>query len=417
MKIRLVNAKIFDQRSKFHLKQVTISIANGIITNIGDSGEGKIIDLKGKMVTPGLVDLFANFNEPGLEHKEDLQSGSQCAINGGFTDICLIPNTDPPIATKGEIKFILNRSREVDLLPLAALSEELKGENLTEVLDLQSNGAVAFTDGTHAIWNTELLLKSLQYCQKFDGLIIQRPKDLGLSSHTQMHEGTVSTSLGLRGEPSLSEELVIQRDIEILKYAGGKIHFNQISTKKGVELIKKAKKDGLLVTCDVSINHLCYTENDLFDFDTNYKSDPPFRTEKDRKALIKGLIDGVIDAICTAHQPQDVESKDLEFDLADFGIISLETVFSQLIKIQAELPLEVAIEKLTHGPRSILGLSPVTIEEGSPAKLAVFDMDKEWVYGAKSSASKSKNSPLFNHELKGRSCGIINGAFNSLKGL
>lgn len=414
MKIRLANATIFDPRSKFHLKKLTISIADGFITKIGDSKEGKLIDLKGKIVTPGWVDLFANFNEPGFENKEDILSGIQCAINGGYTDVCIIPNTEPPIETKGDVKYILNQSNEVDLLPLAALSEGLKGDNLTEILDLHSNGAVAFTDGLNPIWNTELLLKSLQYLQKFDGLIIQRAKDLGLGSHAQMHEGVISTSLGLNGEPSLSEELIVQRDIEILKYAGGRIHFSQVSTKKSVELIKRAKKEGWNITCDVSINHLCYTESNLEGFDTNYKVDPPLRTEKDRKALIKGLVDGTIDAISSSHQPQDTESKDLEFDLADFGAISLQTIFPQLLSIQNELPMDVFIDKLTHGPRTVLRLEKISIEEGSESKLAVFDIDHSWVFDNKSNNSKSRNSPLFGQQLIGRSCGVINGGIISL---
>ncbi|MFY0601191.1 MAG: dihydroorotase [Cyclobacteriaceae bacterium] len=418
MKLRLANATIFDFSSKFHLEKVDLIIVNGVITQIGNNlSEGKSIDLEGKILSPGWVDLFANFNEPGFEHKEDIQSGVGCAISGGFTDVCLIPNTSPALETKGDIQFILKKSNEIDLLPIAALSEGLKGENLTEILDLHSNGAVAFSDGLNPIWNTELLLKALQYVQKFDGLVIQRPRDLSLSQHAQMHEGVVSTALGLNGEPSVSEVLTIQRDLEVLKYADGKIHFSQISTKKSVDLIKKAKKAGLKVTCDVSINHLLYTEEHLSDFDTAYKVSPPFRSEKDRRALIKGLNEGVIDAITSSHQPQDSESKELEFDLADFGISSMETVFPSLLSIESELPLEVGFDKLTNGPRKILGLDEVRIEEGGVAKLAVFDKKMEWKFDHKSSRSKSQNSPVFNTMLKGMASGVINKEFVSLQNL
>jgi dihydroorotase len=408
MRIRLANAKIFDPSSEFHLQTTNILIEDGVITQIGEIPEGKSIDLKGKIVAPGWVDLFANFNEPGLEHKEDLKSGSAAAANGGFTDVCLIPNTSPVIESKSEVEYIKARSKDVDLWPLGAVSEGLKGENLTEILDLHKHGAVAFTDGTHPIWNSELLLKALQYVQKFDGLIMSRPQDVGLSRHTQMHEGVVSTTLGMTGEPSIAEYITIQRDIEILKYVGGKIHFSQISCERSVSLIKHAKDAGLNVTCDVSINHLIFTENDLESFDTNFKLEPPLRREKDRKALIKGLNNGVIDAICSSHQPHDQECKQLEFDLADFGAIGLQTVYPALLSIQNELPLEAAFEKMSAGPRRVLGLDPVSIEVGSVAKLAIFDPEEEWVLDGKTNKSKSKNSPFIGKKLKGRALGIIN---------
>lgn len=417
MKLRLANATIFDPSSKFHLKKTDILVDGGTISHIGNLSEGKQIDLKGKWVSAGWIDLFSNFSEPGHEHKEDIRSGVQCAVNGGFTDVCLIPNTDPPLETKGDVQFIKKLSNEISLYPLAAISEGTKGENLTEILDLQANGAIAFTDGINPIWNTELLLKALQYVQKFDGLVIQRPKDIGLSRNAQMHEGVISTSLGLDGEPSLSEEIIIQRDLEILKYAGGRLHFNQLSTKRAVDLVRKAKKSGLQVTCDVAISHLIYTENDLIDFDTNYKVDPPLRTEKDRKALIKGLNEDVIDAITTSHQPQDQESKQLEFDLADFGMISMQTIFPMLLKLQDELPIEVSIKKLTDGPRNILNLNPISVSEGSEAKLSVFDPKTEWIFDRTTNVSKSQNSPLIGEKLIGKSCGVINKSVVSLKNL
>ncbi len=408
MKLRLANATIFDPTSSFHLQQTNLLIEDGIITQIGEIGEGKAIDLKGKILAPGWVDIFANFNEPGLEHKEDLRSGSAAAAAGGFTDVCLIPNTSPVVESKGAVQYIKAKSKEVDLWPMGAVSEEAKGENLTEILDLQLHGAVAFTDGLNPIWNSELLLKALQYVQKFNGLVITRPQDVGLGRHTQMHEGTISTELGMTGEPSLSEFITIQRDIEILKYVGGKIHFSQVSSERSVSLIKNAKSAGLNVTCDVSINHLLFTENDLESFDTNFKVSPPLRRERDRKALIKGLSTGVIDAICSAHQPHDQECKQLEFDLADFGVIGIQTVYPALLHIQDELPLDVAFEKLSAGPRRVLGFEPITIAVGSKAKLAVFDPEEEWIFNGKTNKSKSQNSPFIGQKLKGRALGVIN---------
>jgi len=415
MKLLLSNAKIMDIHSPHHGQQVDLLLDGESISQIGTGLEAKkVIDLQGMIVTPGLFDLFAHFNDPGHEHKEDFQSGKKAAQFGGFTDVCLIPNTEPVIESKSDVNFLKSRSGDgVDIHVLGAVSEGCKGENLTEILDLNEAGAVAFTDGLSPIWNTELLLKALQYMHKFDGLIINRPKDVHLSQFTHMHEGEVSTMLGLKGEPSISEEIAIKRDIEILKYAGGSLHFSHLSTARGVKIIKSAKKKGLSVTCDVAIHQLIYSDQDLSDYDTHLKLDPPLRSERDRKALIKGLKDGTIDAIVSSHQPQDPENKDLEFDLAATGISSLPTVISQLISIQDELPLEVAIDKLTAGPRRILGLGSCTIAEGSEARLTMVDPATSWTLDNSTNPSKSHNTPLFGQKLTGRCFGTYNhGAFH-----
>lgn len=410
MKLLLKNARIFDPSSIHHGEIRDILIEDGVIQQIGEDLAGQEIwDLESKMITPGFVDLFAHFNEPGFEHKEDISSGIEAALSGGFTDVCLIPNTHPVVETKSDVRYFISRSgKEIDLYPIGAVSEGARGENLTEILDLNQAGAIAFSDGLHPIWNAELLLKALQYVQKFDGLIIDRAKDIHLAQFSQMHEGEVSTSLGMKGEPALSEEIALKKSLDILKYAGGRMHFTHLSTAKGVDLIKNAKKEGLRVTCDVAIHQLLYTDRNLMDFDANYKVDPPFRTERDRKALINGLKTGVIDAIVSSHQPQDVESKELEFDLADPGICSLPTVYSSLISIMDELPLDTSISKITAGPRKILNMPEVKIEVGNVVKLAVFDDKKEWKLDASTNSSKSKNTPMYNTSLVGKCIGTIN---------
>ncbi len=415
MKILLSNATIFDPASKFHQKKSDILIEDGVIARIGKGQSAKkTINCSGKHVFPGFVDFFAHFNDPGFEHKEDLISGSKVAISGGFTDVLLAPNNQPVTETKSDVEYLRTRSRYgVDLWPMAAVSEGTLGENLTEILDLHTAGAKAFSDGINGIWNTELLLKALQYVQKFDGLIINRPKDKHLSQHTHMHEGVASTLMGIKGEPSISEELAIQRDLDILRYAGGRLHFSQISTEKSVKLIKRAKKEGLNVTCDVGIHHLVFTDQHIVDFDTNFKSDPPFRSEKDRKALINGLIDGTIDAIVSAHQPQDPENKELEFDLAAFGLIGIQTFYPLLVSLEAELSRDVVISSITAKPREILGLAPVKVEEGYPAKLTIGDPGESWIYNQENNQSRSENSPLLNQEQTGKILGIVNGEFYS----
>ena len=411
MSFLLKNCLIYDRHSRYHLKRRNILIEKGTVHSIGFSTtEAKEFDLKGAILCPSWVDLNANFNDPGLEHKEDLASGKRVAQASGITDVGIFPNTDPILETKGDVEYVKSKSNPlVNLHPIAALSEGTNGKDLTEILDLREAGAVAFSDGTTPISNAELLLKALQYVQKFDGLIIIRPSDPHLSRNTQMHEGKTSTILGMRGEPAISEKMQIASQLEILRYAGGRLHFTMISTMEGLKLIKKAKKEGLKVTCDVGINHLRFTDLDVSNFDTNYKIDPPYRTESDRKALIKGVNDGSIDAIVSGHQPQDRESKFLEFDMARPGIISMQTMFSVLMSLKDELDLDMAIDKLTHGPREILGLETIKIEKEAAAKFAIFDPTIEWELNEGSSKSKSKNSPFWGQSILGKSIGLVVG--------
>lgn len=410
MRLLLRNALIFDPQSSFHGKKINLLLENGFISKIGKAATAqKEIDLSGAWVCPGLLDMNANYREPGFEFKEDIDSGTRVAISGGFSKVVLSPSTNPIVETKSDVEFIKSKSKGiVEFLPLAALSEGMKGEDMTEILDLNEAGAVAFSDGNRSIWNNELLLKALQYVQKFDGLIISRPKDPHLSRNTHMHEGKASTMLGLKGEPSISEKIQISQQLEILRYAGGRIHFSMISTEDGLKEIKAAKKEGLRVTCDVAVNHLVFTDQHVSGFDTRFKMDPPFRTEKDRKALIKGVNEGVIDVIVSGHEPQDRESKYLEFDLAEAGAISQQTTFSALMSINEQIDMEVAIERLTHGPRKILGIESARIEEGQKADLAIFDSKGKWIMNAQTNKSKSENTPFWGREMIGKCVGVVN---------
>jgi dihydroorotase len=413
MSLLLKNCLVFDSHSSFHKEQVDVLIEKGIIQALGASSlkGDKIVDLRGSVVSPGWVDLFANFCDPGYEHRERIDSGIKAALAGGFCSIGLIPNTKPVVDAKSDIEYVLSKSAEsVELLPYAALSEGILGENMTEMLDLYEAGARAFTDGYQAIHNSELLLKSLQYLQKVNGLIISRAKDPHLSRNTQMHEGKSSTLLGMRGEPSLSEKIQISTQLEILRYAGGRLHFTLVSSEEGLKLIRNAKKEGLRVTCDVGINHLYFSDEDVQGFDTRYKIEPPFRSESDRKALIKGVNDGTVDAIVSGHEPHDREGKYLEFDLAEPGVISLQTAYSVLISLANELDLEKSFAALTIGPRRILDIEPVSIEVGSPALFSVFDPTAKWTLDASTNKSKSRNSPFWGKELQGKSMGIIRGS-------
>ena len=410
MSLLLKNVLVIDSNSPVNGKQANILIEKGEISTLNGKSASKEIDLSGKAVSSGWFDLNAQFHDPGNEHREDVVSGCKVAQTGGFTDICLIPETYPVIESKSDVNYLKSKSSHgVDLHVIAALSEGLNGENLTEMMDLNAAGAIAFSEGDRPIWNSELLLKALQYTSALGLPIIQNARDRHISSNTHMHEGKVSTNLGLRGEPSLSEELIIQRDIELLKYSGGRIHFTRISTSKAVEMIKAAKKSGLAVTCDVGIHHLIFNDESVADFDSTFKVLPPYRSEKDRKALVKGVKDGTIDAICSNHRPFDQECKQLEFDLAEAGNISLQTFYSSLLQIAKEIPMEILIEKVTSGPRSILNLEPIRLDVDQPARLTVFDPNDKWRLDTDTNHSKSQNSPFWENELDGKVVGTVNG--------
>ncbi|WP_458332014.1 dihydroorotase [Peijinzhouia sedimentorum] len=415
MKILLKNVSILDPRSIHNSLKKNILIENGVIKSISDDilSADKLVDAGGGFVSPGWFDMQAHFADPGFEHKEDLESGANAAAAGGFTGVAILPNTKPVIQSKNAVTSVSkgNPHRLVQIFPIAAVSLETEGEDLTEMLDLSNAGAVAFSDGLKPVWHPDILLKSLQYLQPINGLLINRPEDKLLSRFGTMHEGLVSTHLGLKGIPSLAEELMVARDIEILRYTNGRIHFSNISCEGSVQRIKEAKAEGMQITCDVAAHQLLFTDEDVADFDTNHKVNPPLRSKRDREALIEGLKDGTIDVIVSSHQPQDVESKNLEFDLAENGIIALQTVYPILNSLKDQLSIELLIDKLALAPRKLLGLEVPTITEGAEANLSIFHPDTNWTFDKNNNFSKSENSPFFGKELKGKVIGVIRGEF------
>jgi dihydroorotase len=408
------SATILDSQSPYHKQKKDILISNGKIEKIADHIEPQnsyqIIKSDSLHVSQGFVDMRCHVPDLGYEYKETLSSARNAAMKGGFTEICILPNMQPALDTKDSLAYILrdNFSHLVQIHPIAALTLKTKGEDLSEMIDLHQAGAIAFSDGLHPSQNADIVLKSLQYLQPLNALLIQRPEDTLLTRYGQMHEGITSTRLGLKGMPAIAEVLMIQRDLEILRYTKGKIHFSCLSAAKSVELIRQAKKEGLSVSCDVSAHQLFFTDDILEGFDTNYKVNPPFRLESDQEALWEGLKDGTIDCIVSDHQPQDIESKDLEFDLAAFGVIALETAFSAIITQNKTLSLEHLIEKLTYKPREILGIPFSPIQEGNNANISVWDNQKEWTYTEKEILSKSKNSPFVGVTLQGKVLAVFN---------
>ena len=414
MQILLKSAQIIDPTSPFHGKKQDILINSGIIAKIDDhvdAQEAHVVNCDGAYMSLGWFDMNVHFEDPGNEHKEDLYSGIAAAAAGGFTDVGVLPNTSPTIDTKNQVEYILSKSSHhpVNLHPFCAITKNCNGAELTEMIDLKEAGAKAFTDGINPIQNTDILLKTLQYLQKFDGLLINRPEDKQLNMFGTMHEGIVSTTLGLKGMPSIAEVVMIQRDLKILEYTGGRIHFSNISTEESVKLIEQAKQKGLKVSCDVAAHSLIFGDSLMGEYDANYKVNPPFRLEQDRLALIEGLKNGVIDVIVSSHQPQDSESKELEFDLADFGAIGLQTVLPIIVELSSSVDLEYLIAKVTSAPRRLLGLENGSIKEGEQAVLTIFDTSKKWVFNSDTNFSKSKNSPLYGKELIGKVLGIVNG--------
>jgi dihydroorotase len=412
MNVFLRAATIYHPSSEFHLQQHNILIEQGKITYIGpdEKQADQTIASDHLAVSVGWADMYAVTGEPGLEHKEDLQSLAQAAAAGGFTEVLCMPNVEPVVQTKGAINYIKNRSEQlpVTLHPTAAVTMEAEGKELTEMIDLKQAGAVAFTDGTHPIQGAEVMVRALQYLQLFDGLLLNRPENMKLTAYGQMHEGIASTRLGLKGLPALAEETIVARDLQLLAYTGGKLHFSLISTKNAIESIRKAKANGLQVTCDVASYQVAFTDESMLPFDTNYKVNPPFRGETDTEAIKQGIADGTIDAIVSGHQPHDTEAKKLEFDLAEFGIMNLETAFAVANTTMANVvPLETIVEKLTTAPRHILQLPQPKIAVGEMANLTIFDPTQTWTPEEKNFRSKGVNSPFLGQELTGKVIGII----------
>lgn len=411
MKILIQAAEILDPDSPFHQKQKNILIHNGRIAAIGDKNlaADKVIKAEGMKLSPGWFDFGTFIGDPGLEYKEDLDSGTRAAAAGGFTEIAVLPNTVPCVQTKNEISYLVrdNHNRLVQIHPLASVTLNNKGEELTEMIDLHTAGAVGFTDGLKPIWHTDIFLKSLQYLQKFDGILIDHPEDYWLNLFGQMHEGINSTRLGLKGMPRIAEEIVIGKNLELLQYAGGRLHFARVSTPRSIELIRAAKKKHR-VSCDVTVFQPLLNDDLLADFDTNYKVNPPLRERADNEAIIKALRDGTIDVLSSGHMPQDEESKNLEFDRAEFGIISLQTFCANLVSLSKFVDWDVLIQKVTSGPRNVLGLGNPRVEEDAVANLTLIDPALQWVLNDETNYSKSKNSPWYGKQITGKAVAVFN---------
>ncbi len=409
MKTLLKNATVVDPSSKHHLKKRDILIVNGTIEKIAasipSSEKMKEISLKNLHISQGWFDSSVSFGEPGFEERENIENGLRTAAHSGFTAVAVNANCFPVTDSKGHIKYLKSKAEKnvVSLYPIGALTMKGKGKDLAELFDMQNEGAVSFYDYKKPIANANLLKIALQYCQSFGGLVQSFPFEKSIARKGVVNEEISSTQLGLKGIPALSEELQIVRDLYILEYTGGKLHIPTISTKKSVDLIREAKKNGLNITCSVAIFNLALTDNVLQDFDTNYKLLPPLRTQVDIEALMEGIADGTIDGITSDHNPLDVERKNTEFDHADYGSIGLESCFGALNLLCG---MESSIKTLT-GLKRTFGIPETKIEEGQVADLSLFNPKETWEFSKDEIVSSSQNAALLGTKLKGKAYGIF----------
>ena len=406
MNLLLTSVTIADPNSTYNQKTCDVLVSNGQIVAIQEQlspekGE-QVIDGEGAILSPGFFDLNCAVGDPGFETREDLQTATKTAGAGGFTGIAVLPHTQPVLHSKAEIEYVLNRSRNnmVNVYPIGAISRDLEGKELAELYDMQQAGAVAFSDGNRPITDDGFMSRALQYAKGFDALLMVYPENKSIAGKSMVNESKTSVLLGMKGIPALAEEMHISRDIFLATYHDMEVHINTISTAGSVALIKKAKKDGVRITCDVAAHQLVFTEDALNDFDSNYKVKPPLRGKSDVKALLAGLKDGTIDAVSAQHRPHEIEHKDVEFEIAAFGILGLQTALPLLIK--AGLDAQQIAEKLAVAPRRILKLEIPTIEAGQPANFTLYQPKTTWEYNDKTNLSKSRNSPLMNQTLTGK---------------
>lgn len=380
------------------------------------NGSTQIIDAKNLWVVPGLIDIHCHLRDPGQPEKETIESGTKAAARGGFTSICPMANTIPPIDTAAMVEYVNKTNQKlgvVNVFQIAAVSKGLIQEEITPFEELKSVGAVAFSDDGKSIENLKLLRHALEYAQMVDSNIISHAEDSNLSANGIMHEGYWSLKLGIPGIPSSTETVCVAREIELLKQTKGKLHFAHVSTKDTVKLITKAKSDGLKVTGEVTPHHLVLSDEDIQDFNTNKKMNPPLRTLLDQKALIDGVVDGTIDCLATDHAPHTIEEKLSSLQEAPFGIIGFETalpIYLEVFYFSKRLsPLEL-IKRLTLNPASILGIKRGAISIGDVADITIIDPEFSWIYDVNSSFSKSRNTPFHLRTFKGKAIyTIVNG--------
>jgi dihydroorotase len=370
--------------------------------------KAKVIDGGGLVAAPGLVDIHVHFREPGQTHKETIATGSRAAAAGGFTTVVCMPNTSPPADNAGTIQSILDAVRRdslVKVLPTGCITMGMKGETLAPIGSLKRAGVVAITDDGDCVQSSELMRRAIEYAKMFDLPVMDHCQDQSMTEGAVMNEGDMSIRLGLRGWPNAAEDLIVSRNVILSRYSGAHIHMQHISSAHSVEILRQAKAQGVRVTAEATPHHIALTDASLSDYDSNFKVNPPLRTEADRRAIIAGLRDGTLDCIATDHAPHRDFEKDREFDYAPNGILGLETALAVVLDVlvrQSRFKLAHVVDLMTRRPARLLGLPAGTLAPGAAADICVFDPDEAWDYDAAAGASKSSNSPWSGHTLRGR---------------
>lgn len=398
----LKNIQISDLKSPYNGQLGDLGIKDGKIhafgIDIDESNYDKVLDMSDCIVTPAFVDVRCNSSEPGYEHRETLTSLNRCAMSGGYAHVALLPNSLPIRESGSDVEFLVNRTSgmSVKFLPIGAITHGLKTDELSEMFDMKKSGAIAFSNANNSVENIGTMSRALQYAKSFNGLLYSYCEQKGLTQGAYVAEGTVAVSLGLKGIPQMAEYLQVQRDIELADYHQTRIHISKVSTEKSVEYIRQAKSQGIQVTCDVAIMNLVLTDETIMDFDSNLKLSPPLRQANDVKALWEGLLDGTIDAICTDHHPQEIEHKNLEFEYASYGSISLQIALSLGVegrnRFCPRMNDDVLISKFNYGGSDVLGLSIDSIKEGTDASIAIINPHKQTILNRRNNHSGSYNT-------------------------
>ncbi|RMF42254.1 MAG: dihydroorotase [Deltaproteobacteria bacterium] len=416
MKLLIKNGRVIDPRNQID-GQLDIQIEKGTVSQVGsdlEAGDAEVFDAAGKLVTPGLIDVHVHLRDPGLEYKEDIASGTLSAVAGGFTAVACMPNTQPVNDNLAVTRYIQEKAKEVGhcrVYPIAAITRGLKGESLTEMGELTEAGVPGFSDDGRPVESGAVMRRALEYSRPFGAAVISHAEELSLVGDGVMNEGFVATELGLKGIPWAAEDAMIARDVMLAELTGGHLHVAHISTRGGVEIVRQAKKRGVKVTCEATPHHFVLTDEAVRGYNTNAKMNPPLRSEQDRQAVRDGLADGTIDCIATDHAPHHFDEKNVEFNLAMNGIVGLETALPLTLRLVEEgvISLQRAVELLTCGPASALGLPGGHLATGAPGDVTIIDPDLEWTVELEKLKSKSKNSPFGGWNMRGAAVATIVG--------
>jgi dihydroorotase len=408
-KLLIKNGRVVDPASE--LDRVTdVLLANAIVRKVEDNiiaPEAEVFDATGLVVTPGFIDMHVHLREPGFVHAETIETGARAAAGGGFTTICCMPNTSPVNDSAHVTSYIVERARRaavVNVFPIGAITKGSNGEDLAAIGGMKRAGIVAISDDGRPVMNARVMRRAMETARSHDIPVIDHCEDLNLSAGGDMHEGLVSTKLGLRGIPACSEDVIVARDILLADVTGARFHVAHLSTRHSVAMVAEAKRRGLPVTCEVTPHHFAIHDGELLPYDSNYKMKPPIRCSHDVEACIAGIASGVVDALATDHAPHAGSEKMQEFEKCPFGILGLETAIGltlQRMVVPGIISLQRMIELYTTGPAGILRLNRGTLKPGSPGDVTVLDLQRKWTYDVNKSFSKSRNSPFDGHEFPG----------------